>query len=709
MQHYRDVVQDRSGNVIGGAIVTVIDHSSGQSAPLYSDANGSVPLTSVITDTNGTFSFYVASGRYDITVSKNGIVLSSVSDVFITVTADYPTAMSEADATAGISTLPQTISASVLQTQKPTAMDSATAQAGTSTTAQTVSASVLKAGIDANDNVVKTYSSVSAIPTNFVGTARVGTDLYVADGATVANITQKTCRVGFVGDSITAMSYIFGSSFGLATRGFGATALQFASNKVDLAGYMAVGGYTVEQIQSLVSTNVPKNQADYIVCLAGTNLTTAYGASTTSSQLIAALENLWETIKSKNATIIYCTIPPNNSGSGGIDFDGLISVVNNYIRNKVSTGAYVFDLYKVLSSNTPTSISGTVSAWRPNMSDAAGVHPNTLGAYFAGYELSKLLVTLPGRKNILSTFTNIDPYVINANPSIYGGGGTGVSLASNSQNAFNYGDANVTGNGPYNSYFYGSYGAAASCVCSLASSTATDTSRDYNEFQMVITPNVAGSIVKFFGQQGTITTRAASTNYYFGAMVVPAASTGFMYKNITNSAASTSAGASSTIAWPTVIGNTVIDGGVRWLCCPLLQDGVKIQASCEVSIAGLTSGSVTPNFFVQVQSGGGTGAPLSVMNFGTELINNANNLLNNGALDTSNNGIVQAIANTSDQTTKWTSVPSGYFRYESPIIKVNKGGLSDVNYFGGDFRLEIGASTSVLTVKIRGFEIRIIP
>jgi len=168
MQHYRDVVQDRSGNVIGGAIVTVIDHLSGQSAPLYSDANGSIPLTSVITDTNGTFSFYVDSGRYDITVSKNGIVLSSVSDVFITVTADYPTAM-----------------------------DSTTAQAGTSTTAQTVSASVLKAGIDANANVVKTYASVSAIPAGFVGTARVGTDLYVGDGTNLSKYSADTKVASF--------------------------------------------------------------------------------------------------------------------------------------------------------------------------------------------------------------------------------------------------------------------------------------------------------------------------------------------------------------------------------------------------------------------------------------------------------------------------------------------------------------------------------
>lgn len=183
MQHYIDVVQDRAGNVIGGAIVTVIDHSSGQSASLYSDANGSIPLTSVITDTNGTFSFYVASGRYNITVSKNGIVLSSVSDVFITVTADYPTAMSQADATEGISTVPQTISASVLQTQKPTAMNSATAQAGTSTTPQTVSASVLKAGAQANG--VTSFSTYGDIPSNFVGVCRVGNIVYAGDGTTI--------------------------------------------------------------------------------------------------------------------------------------------------------------------------------------------------------------------------------------------------------------------------------------------------------------------------------------------------------------------------------------------------------------------------------------------------------------------------------------------------------------------------------------------
>lgn len=78
-----------------------------------------------------------------------------------------------------------------LNNSLPTAMDSATAQAGTSTTAQTVSASVLKAGIDANANVVKTYTSVSDIPSGFDGTARVGTDIYVGDGTSIVRQTKN--------------------------------------------------------------------------------------------------------------------------------------------------------------------------------------------------------------------------------------------------------------------------------------------------------------------------------------------------------------------------------------------------------------------------------------------------------------------------------------------------------------------------------------
>ena len=112
MQHYIDVVQDRAGNVIGGAIVIITDNSNGLPVTVYSDAGGSIVIPTVTTDVTGTFSFYVGQGRYNFVVTKNGVTLKTVNDVDIP--GDYPTAMTLADAQTGTSTAVQSISAAVL-------------------------------------------------------------------------------------------------------------------------------------------------------------------------------------------------------------------------------------------------------------------------------------------------------------------------------------------------------------------------------------------------------------------------------------------------------------------------------------------------------------------------------------------------------------------------------------------------------------------
>ena len=83
MQHYIDVIQDRSGNVIGGAIVVITDNSTGLPVTVYSDAGGSIVKPTVTTDTTGTFDFYVPGGRYNFLVTKNGTTLKTVTDVDI--------------------------------------------------------------------------------------------------------------------------------------------------------------------------------------------------------------------------------------------------------------------------------------------------------------------------------------------------------------------------------------------------------------------------------------------------------------------------------------------------------------------------------------------------------------------------------------------------------------------------------------------------
>jgi len=83
MQHYQDVLQDRSGNAIAGAVINITDHTTGAASVVFSNYGGTIVLTSIVTDANGTYSFYANTGRYDMAMYKNGKILKTVSDVFI--------------------------------------------------------------------------------------------------------------------------------------------------------------------------------------------------------------------------------------------------------------------------------------------------------------------------------------------------------------------------------------------------------------------------------------------------------------------------------------------------------------------------------------------------------------------------------------------------------------------------------------------------
>lgn len=116
MQHYQDVLQDRSGNAIAGAIVTVLYNSTSLPADLYSDYAGTHALTSIVTDADGSYSFYVSSGRYDYAFYKNGKLLKTQNDVFI----DQSTALQDLSTSAGASLVgfnpAGTISSTTVQT-----------------------------------------------------------------------------------------------------------------------------------------------------------------------------------------------------------------------------------------------------------------------------------------------------------------------------------------------------------------------------------------------------------------------------------------------------------------------------------------------------------------------------------------------------------------------------------------------------------------
>lgn len=81
---YQDVVQDRAGNAVSGALVDVYLAGTTTSATLYTSASGAVATSNpATTDSNGSFSFFVADGLYDFTITKTGMTTQTKSSVVI--------------------------------------------------------------------------------------------------------------------------------------------------------------------------------------------------------------------------------------------------------------------------------------------------------------------------------------------------------------------------------------------------------------------------------------------------------------------------------------------------------------------------------------------------------------------------------------------------------------------------------------------------
>ena len=263
MAIYKDRVKETTdvtglGNpILNGAVTGYKAFSTvGNGASIYYAIQG-----------RSTGEFEIGLGTYNLssnTITRGGVTSSSNSDALVPFSA-------------GTKDIFLTVPAS----QIPTAMDSATAQAGTSTTAQTVSASVLKAGIDANANVVKTYSSVSAIPSGFVGTARVGTDLYVGDGVNLKT-QSPTPSYTFIplGDSRVANGGV--GNFTLARGWYNHLSAQMGG-RLSILRNAGVSGQTSTQILARLTTDVISYKPNWCLIMCTVNDITL-GVSLTAMQ-----------------------------------------------------------------------------------------------------------------------------------------------------------------------------------------------------------------------------------------------------------------------------------------------------------------------------------------------------------------------------------------------------------------------------------------
>lgn len=239
MQHYQDVLQDRSGNAIAGAIVTVVYNSTSLPADLYSDYAGTQPLTTVITDADGSYRFYVSSGRYDYAFYKNGKLLKTETDVFI----DQSTTLQDLSAPTGAALVGFNPAGTVSAPTVQAAIEELDAEkVGFTTLAATTSAALVgfaPTGTLASTNVQAAIAEINTDLASTSGSGLVGHLL--TSGATATTVAKKIKEVvslldfGAVGNASTDDTAAIEAAIAWVTAG--TTYFSTARELVFPAGY----------------------------------------------------------------------------------------------------------------------------------------------------------------------------------------------------------------------------------------------------------------------------------------------------------------------------------------------------------------------------------------------------------------------------------------------------------------------------------------
>ena len=77
MQLYQDTIQDRNGNVISSAVVTITDYPGGSASNVYATDAVGTNINPITADSDGQYEFYAVPGAYTLTVTKSGVTTES--------------------------------------------------------------------------------------------------------------------------------------------------------------------------------------------------------------------------------------------------------------------------------------------------------------------------------------------------------------------------------------------------------------------------------------------------------------------------------------------------------------------------------------------------------------------------------------------------------------------------------------------------------
>jgi hypothetical protein len=208
MQRFFDVVQDRSGNAIPGALVYVYA-SGGGLATLYSDNGVTTTPNPVTTNFDGEYGFYAANGTYSLTITATGYASDSRPGVVLFDPVD-----------SGFVVPPFTV-----------------AQGGTGgTTISTAATSLQGTGLDSN------AVGFRNVPQNSQSTSYV---TVAADSG--KHIFTSTGSITFTIAANASVAYPIGTAITFVNTNASAITIAINSDTMTLAGTVSTGNRTLAQ------------------------------------------------------------------------------------------------------------------------------------------------------------------------------------------------------------------------------------------------------------------------------------------------------------------------------------------------------------------------------------------------------------------------------------------------------------------------------
>lgn len=373
-----------------------------------------------------------------------------------------------------------------------------------------------------------------------------------------------------IGDSITEQNLSVG---GYYSGGSFVNANILMNQKFNILKIAGVGGETIEQIASRITTDVIRYKPQFCFVFAGTN-----NVNDTAKQIIDKLRNLlWKPILDEGITLITATIMPRNTDS--LDRKSVYKRVNEAIRNEalVTNNMICVDFEKVVTDYSS-------DLWRVGYSND-GVHPNTIGAMAMAREIKKMLNDIPMNVSSGYSGSRVDPSSFSPNPMALGNNAGGT-------NGFVLGTG-ATGTGSYSWKVSGT--ATTSVVCTGDQARIDGSATGGKALKLDITYGANNDVV-------TISPFAGGADLYlddvwasskfvkFGGFIKPTTGrNGYLYKCINPTGGQT--GTTQPI-WPTTLGATVTDGSATWICVPDMVSGGIYQAEAELYFANISSGAI---------------------------------------------------------------------------------------------------------------------